>query len=186
MPLLPVPGKDKPPAIPPTAQPTEPIQPEAAENTLGNVATLVEANPIPINEELPSGATETSLPKPNIQSYWKPLQDKILVEPMAPEEVTSFGLIIPFQAQERQAQGVVVATGEGVWHHGVFLDMTIKPGQTVLYSKHAGHEFKLQDKQYIIIRESDVLLAKFTYEESSQSAEPTAADEAAPEQKTEE
>lgn len=182
MPLLPEPGKDKPPATPPAiATPAAPIQPEAEANTLAGVASLVEANPIPVNEELPEGAVDTTLHTPVMQSYWKPLQDKILVEPIDPETVTKSGIIIPYIAQEKQAQGVVVATGPGIWHHGVFLDMEIKPGQTVLYSKHAGHEFKLHDKQFIIIRESDVLLAKFTYEEkASLEAEPTATNEDPP------
>lgn len=83
----------------------------------------------------------------------KPLADRVLVEPAAAEEKTAFGIIIPDTAKEKPQKGTVVAVGKGTKDH----DMTVKTGDTVLYGKYAGTELKLEGKDYLIMREDDIL-----------------------------
>ena len=83
----------------------------------------------------------------------KPLSDRVVVEPLPAETQTASGLYIPDSAQEKQQKGKVVAVGSGKKDH----DMTVKVGDTVLYGKYAGTELKLDGKDYLIMREDDIL-----------------------------
>ncbi|WP_127845202.1 co-chaperone GroES [Psychroflexus aestuariivivens] len=83
----------------------------------------------------------------------KPLADRVLVEPQAAETKTASGIIIPETAKEKPQRGKVVAVGNGKKDH----DMTVKVGDTVLYGKFAGTELKHEDKDYLIMREDDIL-----------------------------
>lgn len=83
----------------------------------------------------------------------KPLSDRVLVEPMAPETKTASGLYIPETAKEKPQQGKVVAVGSGKKDH----EMTVKVGDTVLYGKYAGTELKHDGSDYLIMREDDIL-----------------------------
>ena len=83
----------------------------------------------------------------------KPLADRILVEPAAAETKTSSGIIIPDSAKEKPQKGKVVAVGPGTKDNPV----TLKQGMTVLYGKYSGTELKLDGKDYLIMRESDIL-----------------------------
>jgi chaperonin GroES len=83
----------------------------------------------------------------------KPLADRVLVEPAAAETTTISGIIIPDTAQEKPQKGIVVAVGNGTKDH----DMTVKVGDNVLYGKYAGTELKLEGKDYLMMRESDLL-----------------------------
>jgi chaperonin GroES len=83
----------------------------------------------------------------------KPLADRVLVEPAATETTTISGIIIPDTAQEKPQKGIIVAVGKGTKDH----DMTVKVGDNVLYGKYAGTELKLEGKDYLIMRESDLL-----------------------------
>lgn len=83
----------------------------------------------------------------------KPLADRVLVEPQAAETKTASGIIIPETAKEKPQRGTVVAVGNGKKDH----DMTVKVGDTVLYGKFAGTELKHEDKDYLIMREDDIL-----------------------------
>ncbi len=83
----------------------------------------------------------------------KPLADRVLIEPMEAETKTASGIIIPDTAKEKPQKGKVVAVGPGKKDE----PMTLKNGQTVLYGKYAGTELKLDGKDYIIMRESDIL-----------------------------
>ena len=82
----------------------------------------------------------------------KPLADRVLVEPLAAETTTASGLIIPDSAKEKPSKGVVVAAGNGTKDE----PLTVKVGDTVLYGKYAGTELKLEGKDYLIMRESDI------------------------------
>lgn len=82
-----------------------------------------------------------------------PLHDRVIVEPAAAEEKTASGIIIPDTAKEKPQRGIVVAAGPGKKDE----PMTVKAGDTVLYGKYAGTEITLEGKDYLIMRESDIL-----------------------------
>ena len=84
---------------------------------------------------------------------FKPLVDRVLVEPAPAETKTASGLIIPDTAKEKPQEGVVVAVGNGKKDE----PLIVKVGDKVLYGKYAGQELKLDGKDYLIIRESDLL-----------------------------
>ena len=87
-----------------------------------------------------------------------PLADRVVVRPTEEEEITKSGIIVPDTAKERPQKGEIIAAGPGrVLDDGKRLAMEVKVGQTVLYAKYAGTEFKLDDEELLIFRESDVL-----------------------------
>lgn len=83
----------------------------------------------------------------------KPLADRVLVEPAAAETKTASGIIIPDTAKEKPQQGKVVAVGNGKKDE----PMTVKVGDSVLYGKYSGSELKWEGKDYLIMKESDIL-----------------------------
>lgn len=83
----------------------------------------------------------------------KPLSDRVLIEPIAAETKTASGIFIPDTAKEKPQKGTVVAVGNGTKDH----TMTVKIGDSVLYGKYAGTELKLEGKDYLIMREDDIL-----------------------------
>ncbi len=83
----------------------------------------------------------------------KPLADRVLVEPAEAETKTASGIIIPDTAQEKPQRGKVVAVGNGKKDE----PMTVKVGDMVLYGKFSGTELKLEGKDYMIMREADIL-----------------------------
>ena len=83
----------------------------------------------------------------------QPLGDRVLVEPAPAEEKTSSGIIIPDTAKEKPQRGTVVAVGAGTPDN----PMTVKAGDQVLYGKYAGTELSYEGKDYLIMRESDIL-----------------------------
>lgn len=82
----------------------------------------------------------------------KPLADRVLIEPAAPEEKTSSGIIIPETAKEKPQNGTVVAVGAGTKDQ----PLTVKVGDTVLYGKFSGTEITVDGKDFLIMRESDI------------------------------
>ena len=87
----------------------------------------------------------------------KPLFDKVVVEAVETEEKTSGGFILPTAAQEKQQMAKIIAVGTGGIIDGKEVVMQVKVGDTVLYSKYAGSEFKVDGKELTIIRQSDIL-----------------------------
>ena len=83
----------------------------------------------------------------------KPISDRVVIAPLAAETTTASGIIIPDTAKEKPQKGTVVAVGNGTKDH----EMTVKIGDTVLYGKYAGTELKLEGKDYLIMREDDIL-----------------------------
>jgi len=83
----------------------------------------------------------------------KPLGDRVLVEPQEAEVKTASGIIIPDSAQEKPQKGKILAVGAGTKD----VEMEVKVGDMVLYGKYAGTEIKLDDKAYLIMRQSDIL-----------------------------
>ncbi len=87
----------------------------------------------------------------------KPLFDKVVVESVESEERTQSGFILPSSAQEKQQMAKIIAVGPGGVVDGKEIIMQVKVGDTVLYSKYAGSEFKVDGKELTIIRQSDIL-----------------------------
>ena len=83
----------------------------------------------------------------------KPLADRVLILPMAAEEKTIGGIIIPDTAKEKPLQGKVVAVGNGTKDE----EMVIAVGDQVLYGKYSGTELEYEGDKYLIMRQSDVL-----------------------------
>ena len=87
-----------------------------------------------------------------------PLADRVVIKPLPKEEVTKSGLILPDTAKEKPQEGEVVAVGAGrITEDGKRIAMDLKKGDKVIYAKYAGTEIKLDDQEYLILRESDVL-----------------------------
>ena len=82
----------------------------------------------------------------------KPLADRVLVEPKEAETKTAAGLYIPDTAKEKPQQGVIVAVGPGKKDE----PMEVKVGDEVLYGKYAGTEVTVEDKKYLIMKQSDI------------------------------
>ncbi|MHB1680334.1 MAG: co-chaperone GroES [bacterium] len=88
----------------------------------------------------------------------KPLQDRILVERLQEEEKTKSGLFIPDAAKEKPMQGKVIAVGNGrTSEDGKKIPLEVKEGDLVLFAKYSGNEIKVDDKEYLIMKEDDVL-----------------------------
>jgi chaperonin GroES len=83
----------------------------------------------------------------------KPLADRVLIEPLPAETKTASGLYIPDSAQEKQHKGTVMAVGKGKKDE----PMTVKVGDQVLYGKYSGSELQLDGKDYLMMREEDIL-----------------------------
>ena len=88
----------------------------------------------------------------------RPLGDRVLVEPTEREEMTASGIYVPETAKERPQEGVVVAVGPGRKDDdGKVIPMDVKKGDRVLYAKYGGTEVKLEEKKYLILKETDIL-----------------------------
>lgn len=83
----------------------------------------------------------------------KPLADRVIIEASAAEEKTTGGIIIPDTAKEKPQKGIVVAAGPGKQDE----PLTVKVGDTVLYGKYTGTEISFENKDYLIMRESDIV-----------------------------
>ncbi len=87
----------------------------------------------------------------------RPLFDKVVVESLETEEKTNSGFILPSSSQEKQQMAKIVAVGPGGIIDGKEIVMQVKVGDTILYSKYSGSEFKIDGKELTIIRQSDIL-----------------------------
>lgn len=87
----------------------------------------------------------------------KPLRDHVLIEPMK-EEVKRGGIILPDTVhKERPEQGKVVAVGEGRWEDGKLVKPVVKKGDVVLFTKYGPNQIKIDEKEYLIAEEKDIL-----------------------------
>ncbi|MBI9055633.1 MAG: co-chaperone GroES [Bacteroidales bacterium] len=87
---------------------------------------------------------------------YRPLKDRVLVEAHKAEEKTASGIIIPDSAQEKPQKGTVIAIGEGKKDE----PMSLKVGDVVIYGKYGGTEINIEGKDYLIMREDDILLVE--------------------------
>ena len=91
----------------------------------------------------------------------QPLADRLVVKPIEREEVTKGGIVLPDTAREKPQEGEVMAVGPGrLSEDGKRIAMEVKVGDIVIYAKYGGVEYKIDDKEVIILRESDILAKK--------------------------
>ncbi len=91
----------------------------------------------------------------------QPLADRLVVKPSEREEVTKGGIVLPDTAKEKPQEGEVMAVGPGrLSEDGKRIAMEVKVGDIVIYAKYGGVEYKIDDKEVIILRESDILAKK--------------------------
>ncbi len=86
-----------------------------------------------------------------------PLGDRVVLKQLEAEETTKSGIVLPGQSKEKPQQAEVIAVGPGGMVDGKEVAMQVKVGQKVIYSKYAGTEVKLDDEEFIIVKQNDVL-----------------------------
>ncbi|MCM8899722.1 co-chaperone GroES [Caldicoprobacter algeriensis] len=87
----------------------------------------------------------------------RPLGDRVVIKALETEETTKGGIVLPSSAKEKPQMAEVIAVGPGGMVDGKEVKMEVKVGDKVIYSKYAGTEVKLDDEEYIIVRQSDIL-----------------------------
>ena len=87
----------------------------------------------------------------------KPLGDRVVLKQLVAEETTKSGIVLPCHNKEKPQQAEVVAVGPGGVVDGKEVKMEVKVGDQVIYSKYSGTEVKLDDEEYIIVKQSDIL-----------------------------
>ena len=94
-------------------------------------------------------------------STLKPLNDRLVVKTLVPEEKTAGGIILPDSAQEKPQEAEVVAVGPGkTLENGKVVTLEVKPGDKIIYAKYGGTEVKVGGTEYVILRQDDVLAIK--------------------------
>ena len=86
-----------------------------------------------------------------------PLGDRVVLKQLVAEETTKSGIVLPGQSKEKPQQAEVVAVGPGTVVDGKEVKMEVKVGEQVIYSKYAGTDVKLDDEEFIIVKQSDIL-----------------------------
>lgn len=86
-----------------------------------------------------------------------PLGDRVVLKQLLAEETTKSGIVLPGQAKEKPQQAEVIAVGPGGMVDGKEIKMEVKAGDKVIYSKYAGTEVKVEEDEYIIVKQSDIL-----------------------------
>ncbi|MDO4965517.1 MAG: co-chaperone GroES [Lachnospiraceae bacterium] len=86
-----------------------------------------------------------------------PLGDRVVLKQLEAEETTKSGIVLPGQSKEKPQQAEVIAVGPGGVVDGKEVKMEVSVGQTVIYSKYAGTDVKLNDEEYIVVRQNDIL-----------------------------
>jgi chaperonin GroES len=88
----------------------------------------------------------------------RPLGDRVVIQPVAREEVTKSGIVLPDTAKEKPQEGIILAVGPGkILDDGKREQMDVKEGDRVLYSKYAGTEFKVDGEELLIVSQKDIL-----------------------------
>jgi len=90
-----------------------------------------------------------------------PLADRVIIKPAPKEEKTKSGIVLPDTAKEKPSEGTVTAVGSGkVLDNGQKVEVEVKVGDKVIYSKYSGTEVKIEGEEYIILSERDILAVK--------------------------
>lgn len=87
----------------------------------------------------------------------KALGDRVILKPLVAEETTKSGIVLPGMSKEKPQQAEVYAVGPGGMVDGKEVEMTVKVGDQVIYSKYAGTEVEIDDVEYIIVKQSEIL-----------------------------
>ncbi|WP_052890359.1 co-chaperone GroES [Thermogemmatispora carboxidivorans] len=88
----------------------------------------------------------------------RPVGDRVVVKPLPKEEVTKSGIVIPDTAKEKPQEGTVIAVGSGrLLDNGDRVPIEVHEGDHVLFAKYGGTEFKLDNEEYLVLKESDIL-----------------------------
>ena len=88
----------------------------------------------------------------------RPLDDRVVVEPLEAEEKTAGGIVLPDTAKEKPQKGKVVAVGEGkLLEDGKRAPMSVKKGDLVIYAKFSGNEVRIGGKDFVIMKENEIL-----------------------------
>lgn len=87
----------------------------------------------------------------------KPLGDRVVVKVVEAEEITKGGIVLPDTAKEKPQQGEVLAVGSGEYIDGKKVELEVKVGDKVIFSKYAGTEVKLDNQEYLLLKQSDIL-----------------------------
>lgn len=88
----------------------------------------------------------------------KPLADRVVIKVLEAEEKTASGIVLPDKAKEKPQEGEVMAVGGGkILENGTRVEMDVKVGDRILFSKYAGTEIKLEGAEYLIMRQDDIL-----------------------------
>ncbi len=91
----------------------------------------------------------------------QPLADRVVVKPIERGEVTKGGIVLPDTAKEKPQEGEVIAVGPGrLSEDGKRMTMDVKVGDIVIYAKYGGTEYKIEEEELVILRESDILAKK--------------------------
>ncbi|MCI8354946.1 MAG: co-chaperone GroES [Lachnospiraceae bacterium] len=86
-----------------------------------------------------------------------PLGDRVVLKQLVAEETTKSGIVLPGQSKEKPQQAEVIAVGPGGTVDGKEIKMEVKTGDQVIYSKYAGTEVKIEEEEFIIVKQSDIL-----------------------------
>ena len=86
-----------------------------------------------------------------------PLGDRVVLKQLAAEETTKSGIVLPGQNKEKPQQAEVIAVGPGGMVDGKEIKMEVKVGDQVIYSKYAGNEVKIEEEEFIIVKQNDIL-----------------------------
>jgi len=86
-----------------------------------------------------------------------PLHDRVLVRRIEEKEVVKGGIIIPDSAKEKPQEGEVIAVGNGRREKGELIPLDVKPGDRVLFGKYSGNDIKIDDEEYMILKEDEIL-----------------------------
>ena len=88
----------------------------------------------------------------------KPLGNRVVIEPIEQEDITSGGIVLPETAKEKPQKGTIISVGPGERDEdGKYIPMDVKEGDKVLFAKYAGTEISFEDKDFMIMRESDIV-----------------------------
>jgi chaperonin GroES len=86
-----------------------------------------------------------------------PLEDRVVVKLVEPEDKTSSGIVLPDSAQEKPQKATVIAAGPGRYDKGNLIPMSVKKGDLVVFAKYSGMEVKVEGEEYLVLRASDLL-----------------------------
>ncbi|HKS83607.1 MAG TPA: co-chaperone GroES [Candidatus Acidoferrales bacterium] len=86
-----------------------------------------------------------------------PLHDRVLVRRLEEKEVMKGGIIIPDSAKEKPQEGEVIAVGSGRREKGELIPLDVKPGDRILFGKYSGNDIKIEDEEYLIVKEDEIL-----------------------------